>query len=162
MKKRLVIYTIIAIIIIFLMIFFNKRNSLNRRFNIIIPKSAEIIEFQRSFKFIDGREIAAKITIPQNNYNEFLNNISNKYKQYELKDCYVDDLGETFLPIANDAINFSASHLTWWDLEVESISKIYYEEQWFGSIRRCPYSKEVYIVENSDKVIIYLYCNFLL
>ena len=162
MKKRLVIYTTIAIIIIFLMIFFNKRNSLNRRFNITIPKSAEIIEFQRSFKFIDGREIAAKITIPQNDYNGFLNNISKKYKQYELKDCDVDHLGEISIPNTDGPISFSACHLTWWDLEVERISKIYYEEQWFGSIRRCPYNKEIYVVENSELVTIYLYCDFLL
>ena len=162
MKKRLVIYIILAIIIVFLIIFFNKRNSLNRRFNIIIPKSAEITEFQRSFKFIDGREIAAKITIPRNDYSGFLNNISKKYKHYELKDCNVDTYGEIYIPNTDEPISFNACHLTWWDLEVVSISKIYYEEQWFGSIRRCPYSKEVYIVENSDKVIIYLYCDFLL
>ncbi len=109
------------------------------------------------------KEIAAKVEISKDDYNKFLKSVSGKYKQFTLDDCSIDDFSY-YLPDVIDcesSIGLEEYIIDWWDMDVESIEKIYYPEQ-FNPFSRHPGVKKVYVTQSDDSIILYMYCDFLL
>ena len=159
MKKIRYLYCIIiAVAVAVLIIFFNKTAYLNLNFNFTLPKSAEIVEFQRRY-FCDYtiKQVLAKVEISKADYNKFLKSVSGKYYQYTLEDCYIDEQGDYWLP---DVIDCEADvGLEDSDIDVQGIKKICYREQ-NNPISRHPNTKKIYVTEADDKFIIYMYRQF--
>ena len=150
MKKRLIILGIAVILLLgFALWFFNKESALERRFNISIPFSAKICEYDTAYSFGDCYVMAAKIEIPKEDYKDFVAKMSEDY-----------DIFYTFNYVGDDGINLERhdENLTWWDLETDDIFYLFHyetESKIPGNRRGC--TKRIYVTENSENVVLYLY-----
>ena len=163
MKKKALLVAIIIMVLGVIMIFHfsycNKTDLIEKNFDIVLPKNSSLLEFTRSSD-ITGTTIAAKIIIPINGYNDFISKISENYNKFSPTD-YSDEVVDDIAPPDSDSpINIEKfdEDLSWWDLETNQISLLFYQESnnhRFGV--RTPCIKRIYISEQSDQITLYLY-----
>ena len=124
MKKRLIILGIAIILLIgFAIWFFNKESALERRFNISIPFSAKICEYDTAYSLGDCYVMAAKIEIPKGDYKDFVSKMSEDYDIFYPLDYDGDDTDHILPPNSDNYINSERydEDLTWWDLATDDI-----------------------------------------
>ena len=150
MKKRLIILGIAIIFLLgFAIWFFNKETALERRFNISIPFSAKISEYNTAYSLGDCYVMAAKIEISKDDYKDFVSKMSEDY--------------DIFYPLdyeGDDDINLERydEDLNWWDLETDDIFYFFhYETESKIPGNRCGCTRRIYVTENSENVVLYLY-----
>ena len=161
MKKRLIILGIAIILLVgFAILFFNKESALERRFNISIPFSAKICEYDTSYAFGDCYVMAAKIEIPKGDYKDFVSKMSEDYDIFYPLDYDGDDTDHILPPNSDNYINSERydEDLTWWDLETDDIFYLFhYETESKIPGNRCGCTRRIYVTENSENVVLYLY-----
>ena len=160
MKKRLIILGIAIIFLGFAIWFFNKETALERSFNISIPFSSKICEYDTSYSFGDCYVMAAKIEVPKDDYKDFVSKMSKDYDIFYPLDYEGDDTDHICPPNSDTYINIERhdENLTWWDLETDDIFYLFhYETESKIPGNRCGCTRRIYITENSENVVLYLY-----
>ncbi len=163
MKKKALLVAIIILVLGAIMISlfscYNKTNLIEKNFDIVLPQNSSLSEFSRSSN-MNGMKIAAKIIISSDDYNDFISKVSEDYNKFSLAE-YTDEAIDDIIPPDSDRpINIEKfdEDLSWWDLEINQISLLFYQESnnpRFGV--RTPCIKRIYISEQSDQITLYLY-----
>lgn len=163
MKKKALVVTIIILVLGVIMILhfscYNKTNLIAKKFDIVLPKNSSLSEFSRSSD-MTGMKIAAKIIISSDDYNDFISKVSKDYNKFSLAEYTNEAIDDIIPPDSDRPINIEKfdEDLSWWDLETNQISLLFYQESnnpRFGV--RTPCIKRIYISEQSDQIILYLY-----
>ncbi len=107
-----------------------------------------------------GMKIAAKIIISSDDYNDFISKVSKDYNKFSLAEYTNEAIDDIIPPDSDRPINIEKfdEDLSWWDLETNQISLLFYQESnnpRFGV--RTPCIKRIYISEQSDQITLYLY-----
>ena len=161
MKKRLIFLGIAIILLTVLAIcFFNKEAAIERRFQISIPFSAKICEYDTSYQLGDCYVMASKIEIPKDDYKDFVSKISDDYDMFYPFDYEDEDTDDVYISISDRPINIERhdSNLNWWDLETDNIFYLFhYETESKIPGNRCGCTRRIYVTENSESVVLYLY-----
>lgn len=161
MKKRLIILGIAIILLIgFAIWFFNKETALERRFNISIPFSAKISEYDTAYSLGDCYVMAAKIEISKDDYKDFVSKMSEDYDVFYPFAYDIDNTDVILPPNSDMPINIEKhdEDLTWWDLETADIFYLFhYETESKIPGNRCGCTRRIYVTENSENVVLYLY-----
>lgn len=161
--KRWIVCSIITVVIVIILIFsyryFSKTNSLEREFDIIIPRDANIIEFQRSFRITGESLMAAKIVISSGDYESFISSLSDNFMTFNPTDYEDDNLDDIVPPGSDTHFNIEKfdEDISWWDLDTNQISYLFYREDGNEGIGvRTPYIRRIYTVKTNDTVELYL------
>lgn len=138
---------------------YNKTNLIAKKFDIVLPPNSSLSEFSRSSD-MTGMKIAAKIIISSDDYNDFISKVSKDYNKFSLAEYTNEAIDDIIPPDSDRPINIEKfdEDLSWWDLETNQISLLFYQESnnpRFGV--RTPCIKRIYISEQSDQIILYLY-----
>ena len=162
MKKSVVhvILWVIIVILLFSYFYFDKTTTLERVFNISLTQDAHIAEYHRSFTIIDRYDVAAKIEISKEDYTKFVSSVSGKYLSFDPAEYKDENLDEFAPPESNDYLNIEKYNrdLSWWDLEINQITVLFYRESenWRIGVRQ-PCRRRIYVSETSDAFTLYLY-----
>ena len=161
MKKNMIICcSIIIFVIIFIVIFscfyFNKKNSIERVYNISLPQSADILEYNYEIEFLIAHYLSAKISIPKEDYESFYLDTVKKYEVVSSSDFNFGVDYDYFYP----SINFEEydASLPWWDLKTDQIDcLLFIVKKNFRPWVRQPSYLRIYVSESDDNVVLYLY-----
>lgn len=162
MKRNVIIFCALGIIVILLFscFYFDKTTTLERVFYINLTQDAHIAEYHRSFTIMDRHIVAAKIEISKEDYTKFVSSVSRKYLSFDPAEYKDENLDEFAPPESNDYLNIEKYNrdLSWWDLEINQITVLFYRENknWRIGVRQ-PCRRKIYVSETSDAFTLYLY-----